>query len=34
MKTHLNVIWNSSENGNGTVENTGTALVTGIKVKF
>ena len=34
VKTHLNVIWNSSENGNGTVENTGTALVTGIKVKF
>ena len=34
VKAHLNVIWNSSENGDGTVENGGTALVSGIKVVF
>ena len=34
VKTHLNVIWNSSENTDGSVENSGTALVSGIKVVF
>ena len=34
VKTHLNVIWNSTENGDGSKENSGTALVTGIKVVF
>ena len=34
VKVHTNVIWNSSENGDGTKENSGTALVTGVKVVF
>ena len=34
IKAHMNVIWNSTENGDGSKENSGTALVTGIKVSF
>ena len=34
VKTHLNLIWNSSENGDGSVERSGTALVSGLKVVF
>ena len=34
VKTHLNVIWNSSESDDGSQENGGTALVSGIKVVF
>ena len=34
VKTHLNVIWNSSENGDGSVERSGLAMNTAIKVVF
>ena len=34
VKAHLNALWNSSESGDGSQENSGTALITGIKVVF
>ena len=34
VKWHANVIWNSSESGDGSKENSGTALVSGLKVVF
>ena len=34
VKVHLNAIWNSTESGDGTKENGGTALVSGVKVVF
>ena len=34
VKTYLNLIWNSSENGDGSVERSGLAMNTAIKVVF
>ena len=34
VKVHMNVIWNDSSNADGSVENSGVAGVTGIKVVF
>ena len=33
-KIHMNLIWNESESADGTMENTGTAMTTGLKVVF
>ena len=34
VKVHTNLLWNDTSNGDGTVENSGVALITGIKVSF
>ena len=34
VKVHTNLLWNDTSNGDGTVENSGVALITGIKVGF
>ncbi len=34
VKVHTNLLWNETEKGDGSVENSGVALITGIKVVF
>ena len=34
VKVHMNLLWNETENGAGTAENTGIAGIGGIKVVF
>ena len=34
VKVHTNLLWNDTESGDGNSENSGVALITGIKVGF
>ena len=34
VKVHMNLLWNDSSNGDGSVENSGVVGITGIKVSF
>ena len=33
-KIHMNLVWNESSNNDGSVENSGVAAITGIRVGF